>query len=97
MVRGVQYPTDIQNLLAKLDPKGVVGPAYGSFWVNGAGGSTTQGFRSLFISAIQGRIDSLEYATQLQKHVQRNLDDLLKAAGLTEADIANPARRPSLI
>jgi raffinose/stachyose/melibiose transport system substrate-binding protein len=97
MVRGVQYPTDIQNLLAKLDQKGVVGPAYGTFWANGAGGATTQGFRSLFISALQGRIDSLEYATQLQKHVQRNLDDLLKAAGLTEADIANPARRPSLV
>jgi hypothetical protein len=97
LVTGVEYPKDLQDLVDKVKQKGIVGPAYGSFWVNGAGGKTSDGLQGLFISALQGTIDTLDYATRVQKYVQSNFPQLLRLASLTEADIANPARRPSVI
>ena len=94
MVDGVQYPKEIQDSFSKVQQKGVVGPSYGGFWVNGAGGTSRQDLRNLFVSALQRRIDPQEYATKLQKYVQVNYPRLLRQANLTDADVENPSRRP---
>lgn len=97
MVNGIQYPKDVQDLLGKFQQKGVIGPSYGSFWVNGAGGRSTQAFQGLFTDVLQRRIDPQEYATNLQKSLENNFADILRTEGLTEDEVANPARRPGSV
>lgn len=95
MVNGIEYPRDIADLLGKVQQKGIVGPAYGSFWVNGPGsGRATQILQALFTNVLQRRTPPQEYATQVQKTIETHFADILANTGLTEDDVANPARRP---
>ncbi len=94
MVKGIQYPKEVQDLFDKVEQKGVLGPAYGDFWVNGVGGPTGKGLKDLFVSALQRKLDPQEYATKLQKYVTLNYPQMLRTVGLSDADIETPARRP---
>lgn len=94
LVEGVTYPAEIDELFQNVERKGVVGPKYGGFWVAGAGGKTSEDLQSLFVDALRGRSTPTEYGKQVQRYIQNNLDAFLRQASLTDADVANPARRP---
>jgi ABC-type glycerol-3-phosphate transport system substrate-binding protein len=97
MVKGVEYPEELKSTFGRVRQRGVVAPAYGSFWVSGAGGSTGEAMKSLFVSALQRELNAQEYVTRLQRYVQTNFAAILNAAHLTSDDIANPARRPARV
>ncbi|WP_020577606.1 ABC transporter substrate-binding protein [Actinopolymorpha alba] len=97
MISGIDYPKDIQDRISRVEPKGITGPAYGGFWVNGAGGRSTDALRNLFITVLQRKIKPDDYAVQLQQYVEKNFASILSEAGLSPADIATPERQPGSV
>jgi len=69
---------------------------YYQIWTSGQSGDATtrQDLRGLFQSVLEEEITPEDYAQQLQQYFTDNLDRFLELAGLTRADIDNPARRP---
>ncbi|GAB3436525.1 hypothetical protein GCM10027569_90030 [Flindersiella endophytica] len=96
LVTEVAYPDDVAKLQEKVRLTGNPIGVYSDFWVSG-GGQATQDLRGLFGQAIQGRVAAPEFATQLQAYVQAHFTELLGHAGLTDGDLANPARRPATL
>ncbi|MEQ4207190.1 ABC transporter substrate-binding protein [Actinopolymorpha sp. B9G3] len=94
LVAGVPYPKEIEDLFARVEQRGTVAPAYGGFWLNGAGGKSAEDLRSLFLALLQGDVEGEAYAKRVQQYVQRNYSALLRLAHLTDDDVANPSRRP---
>lgn len=97
LVSDVTYQKDVEALFAKVRPRGSLAPAYGSFWVLGAGGRSTVDLRNHFVSVLQRKLDPQDYATKLQQYVESHLDEMVREAGLSEEDVANPARRPATL
>lgn len=94
LVADVAYPEDVRNQLERVEQKGTTLPAYGDFWVKGAGGKSSQDLRVLFTEAVQAKVSPQDYANQVEAYVRAHFAELLKQAGLTSADLANPSRRP---
>jgi raffinose/stachyose/melibiose transport system substrate-binding protein len=94
LVAGVAYPKEIEDLFDRVEQRGIVAPAYGGFWLNGAGGEAAADLRGLFVALLQGDVKAEAYTRRVQQYVQRNYPTLLRLAHLTDDDVANPARRP---
>jgi len=95
-VQGVNEPAQFQQLFADLKMLGNAETNYNGFWT-GAGGAGTplfQDVRNLFKSMLEESITPAEYGKRLQETITSNFDTILESAGLTEADIENPARQP---
>jgi ABC-type glycerol-3-phosphate transport system substrate-binding protein len=97
LVSGVSYDRQVEDLFAKVRLRGSIPPAYGTFWVLGAGGRSTVDLRNHFVSVLQGKFDPQDYATRLQRYVESHLDEMMETAGLSADDVANPARRPAML
>lgn len=94
LVAGVQYPKEIEDAFARVEQQGIVAPAYGRFWLDGAGGTTGGDLQSLLMTLLRGDIEERVYVKRLQQYVQRSYPTLLRMAHLTDDDVANPSRRP---
>ena len=95
-VQGVTEPEEYQQLFADLKMLGNAETNYNGFWTSAGGGGSTlyQDLRNLLKSGLEGSITPADYAKQLQETITGNFDAILESAGLTEADIENPARQP---
>lgn len=97
LVANVSYPPEISDLLERVQQKGILAPRYGDFWVAGGGGRTSDDLQSLFTDLLQGKLTPTKYGKRVQRYVEKNFDELLALADLTESDLANPARSPQSV
>jgi ABC-type glycerol-3-phosphate transport system substrate-binding protein len=95
-IRGIVDPPDVAALFDLMTIMGTAETEYYQIWTSGQSGDATtrQDLRGLFQSVLEEEITPEDYAQQLQQYFTDNLDRFLELAGLTRADIDNPARRP---
>jgi ABC-type glycerol-3-phosphate transport system substrate-binding protein len=94
MVKGVTIPDDYQKLMSNVKMMGNV--ENGLFLpLRFNVDSIDKEAQNKLKDALEGTITPEEYASWLQKTWTDNFDAIIKKAGLTQADLDNPARDPA--
>lgn len=93
-IKGLREPK-ANEIFSQLKFAGNAEANYNGFWTGGATPAQTTDLHNLLKDCLQGKLTPTEYASQLQAYVMDHLDESIKAAGLSQADLDNPARRPS--
>ncbi len=94
MVKGVTIPEDYQKLMDNVKMMGNV--ENGLFLpLRFNVDSIDKEAQNKLKDALEGKITPQDYATWLQKTWTDNFDAIIKKAGLTQADLDNPARDPA--
>ncbi|MGH2531069.1 MAG: ABC transporter substrate-binding protein [Thermomicrobiales bacterium] len=95
-IRGIEDPPEVAALFDLMPAMGNAERDYYQIWTSGQSGDavTRQDLRGLFQRVLEEEITPEEYAQQLQQYFTDNLDRFVELAGLTLADIDNPARQP---
>jgi raffinose/stachyose/melibiose transport system substrate-binding protein len=93
-IRGVDDPPEVQELFDQVTLMGNAEINYNGFWTSSPDTGIHQDLRGLLQSALEETITPEEYAAQLQQYMQDNFDQLIEIAGLTEAEVDDPARQP---
>lgn len=96
LVRGIEEPPEIQALFELVPLLGNAEYDYYQVWANSLEGNTIsqQDLRGLFKQVLDEEITPEAYSQQLQQYFTDNLESFLELAGLTQADLDNPARQP---
>jgi ABC-type glycerol-3-phosphate transport system substrate-binding protein len=94
-VTGLTMPADMATRNASIKFVGNAEVALNQLWMQGLDPTANTDLHNLLKDGLQGKITPQQYATQLQKYFQDNLGRMIAALSLTQADIDNPARRPS--
>jgi len=96
LIPGIEEPPEIAALFELMPSIGNAEYDYYQIWTSGQSGDATsrQDLRGLFQQVLEEEITPEDYAQQLQQYFTDNFDRFIELAGLTQADIDDPARRP---
>ncbi|GAB2621159.1 ABC transporter substrate-binding protein [Pseudactinotalea suaedae] len=86
---------EANSVFETLESRGNAEINYNGFWMFGGPASQAADKKQLFHDVLQGKTTPQEYAAQLQHYITDHIDETIADAGLSTADIENPARRPS--
>lgn len=93
-ITGVELPAEIQEAFRGITLVGDAEASYNSWFLNWGGADLRMDALGLYQEALEGRATPEEFAGGIQALVTENFDAILEEAGLTHADLDNPARRP---
>jgi ABC-type glycerol-3-phosphate transport system substrate-binding protein len=91
---GVQDPPEFRDLFSQVTMLGNAEINYNGAWTSSSGTTVHQDLRGLFKKGLEGDLSPEDYGAALQKYFTDNLDAILDLAGLTQADLDDPARQP---
>lgn len=94
-INGVQYPPAVQKALGNIVFKGQAEINYNILFLAWTGGSIATTAVNLLASALKKQITPEQFGKKVQQLVEDNFDTIIKQSGFTQADIDNPAERPT--
>ena len=93
-VYGVKEPADVAALWKELKFLGNAEVTQNQFYLAITGGDLQTSAHAIWRAGLEGKTSPQDTAAALQKLIQDNFPAILKAAGLTNDDLNNPARQP---
>ena len=94
MVRDISLPEDLAAMVGSIKMMGNAENGRYYPWDFGGVPDLDKEARDQYKQALEGKVSSEDFAKSLQKMWDDNWDEILKKAGLTEDNIANPAVQP---
>jgi len=95
-VKDVKLPEEYTKMFSQVQFLGNAEIGWNTFVRLGKGGGQLyQGSETLFADCLQKKVTPPDFAKQLGKMVVDNFGEILAGANLTDADIANPERKPA--
>jgi ABC-type glycerol-3-phosphate transport system substrate-binding protein len=93
-IEGVELPAEFAGLFDGVTLLGNAEINYNGAWTSSSDTTIHQDLRGLFKRALEGDLSPEDYGTELQAYFTDNLDAIIELAGLTQADLDDPARQP---